>query len=115
MFMKWTLIIVSIFLTILASSLILSNPLIGTYESFSTYTITDRYNTPIYVSQNSDNNYFLPIDNYPDELKNIVLKKEDRFFYYHPGVNPFSLLRTTISGLKSKEYGGSSTITQQLV
>src|SRR5882762_6818914 len=32
----------------------------------------------------------------PPKLKYILIKKEDRFFYYHPGVNPFSLLRALV-------------------
>src|SRR5688572_28412631 len=48
-------------------------------------------------------------------LKNILINKEDRFFYYHPGVNPVAIIRAafnnTISGRKTS---GASTITMQV-
>ena len=113
--MKWFLIVCIIIGSGWMSVTALTNPLLKTYDSFTVQTVTDRYHTPIYVTVNSHEQYFLPIDNYPEALKNIVIRKEDRFFYYHPGVNPFSLLRTIISGVKTQDYGGSSTITQQLV
>ncbi len=48
-------------------------------------------------------------------LRELAVAKEDRFFYYHLGVNPVSLLRSLSSVLFSGERTGGSTITQQLV
>jgi len=49
------------------------------------------------------------------ELEEAFLKKEDQYFYYHYGVNPFSLLRAAFKTyvLKNRIIGGS-TITMQL-
>ncbi|OGZ06758.1 MAG: hypothetical protein A2762_04435 [Candidatus Lloydbacteria bacterium RIFCSPHIGHO2_01_FULL_54_11] len=48
-------------------------------------------------------------------LRELTVLKEDRFFYYHLGVNPVSLARSLSSTLFSGLRAGGSTITQQLV
>ena len=45
---------------------------------------------------------------------NAVLSYEDRHFYRHPGVNPFSLLRAIFSMLGGSRRMGGSTITMQV-
>lgn len=51
----------------------------------------------------------------PEPIKRIILAKEDRFFYLHPGVNPFSLCRAFYQNLRSrKRISGASTITMQV-
>jgi len=45
-----------------------------------------------------------------------LLRKEDRFFRWHPGFNPFSIIRALIHNLASgKRKSGASTITMQVV
>ncbi len=51
----------------------------------------------------------------PVKLKYILIKKEDRFFYYHPGVNPFSVARALFQNITTgKRVSGASTITMQV-
>ncbi|MDX5319714.1 MAG: penicillin-binding protein 1C [Bacteroidota bacterium] len=51
-----------------------------------------------------------------DQIKEAFLIKEDRFFYYHPGFNPVSMLRAGIQNIRGgKRISGASTITMQLV
>ncbi len=51
----------------------------------------------------------------PDRLKSILLKREDRWFYYHPGVNPFALVRAAIqNAVAGRRVSGGSTITMQI-
>ncbi len=51
----------------------------------------------------------------PDKLKKAVLYFEDRYFYYHPGVNPVSLVRALRQNLRSPEIvSGASTLTMQV-
>lgn len=48
-------------------------------------------------------------------LLEALLGYEDRWFYYHPGINPFSLLRAAWQYLKSGEIiSGGSTISMQV-
>ncbi len=48
-------------------------------------------------------------------VRELVIAKEDRFFYYHLGINPLSILRSFIHLALYREHAGGSTITQQLV
>jgi penicillin-binding protein 1C len=50
-----------------------------------------------------------------DLLKRTIISKEDKYFYYHPGVNPLALCRALIGNiLHGKIISGASTITMQL-
>lgn len=49
------------------------------------------------------------------QLKKAILYKEDRWFYYHYGVNPFALVRAAFNNLfHLKRTSGASTITMQV-
>ncbi len=51
----------------------------------------------------------------PPRLRQILLHKEDRFFYYHPGINPFSVARAFFhNSVRGKRSSGASTITMQV-
>ena len=51
----------------------------------------------------------------PSRLKEILLHKEDRFFYYHPGINPIAVVRAVFQNLaRGKKVSGASTITMQV-
>ncbi|MEO9804229.1 MAG: penicillin-binding protein 1C [Reichenbachiella sp.] len=48
-------------------------------------------------------------------LKQAILFKEDRFFYYHPGINPISIFRALIYNVfTGRRTSGASTITMQV-
>jgi penicillin-binding protein 1C len=48
-------------------------------------------------------------------LKKAILLKEDRYFYYHPGVNPLALGRALVNNvIQNKTTSGASTITMQV-
>lgn len=54
----------------------------------------------------------LPI---PRKLKKSILQYEDRLFYQHKGVNPFSLIRALYQNISTgKRISGASTLTMQL-
>ncbi len=56
------------------------------------------------------------IDEVTDDLKKSLIEKEDKWFYYHPGVNPISIIRALYSNITSgKRVSGASTITMQTV
>ncbi len=49
------------------------------------------------------------------ELKKAIVFKEDKFFYYHTGINPVSVVRAAINNFrKGKRTSGASTITMQV-
>ena len=48
-------------------------------------------------------------------LKKTLIYKEDKFFYHHPGVNPFAIARAVVMNtLHLKRTSGASTITMQV-
>jgi len=49
-------------------------------------------------------------------LKKAFLEKEDKYFYYHPGVNPLAMARAFFNNvIQGKRTSGASTITMQVV
>lgn len=81
-------------------------------ELESVYTL-DRHGAVIAVTPNAKDHYTLPNTPLPESFTQLLLKKEDRYFYYHPGINPVSTVRG-LYNLARGNGGGGSTITQQL-
>lgn len=51
----------------------------------------------------------------PEKLKISVTQYEDRWFYWHPGINPFSLFRAAWQNVSSGHIiSGASTLTMQI-
>jgi len=66
----------------------------------------------------SDDRYrlWLPLEDLPPALIEAVKLKEDRWFDWHPGVNPVSLVRAAaLSAVRDDYRAGASTLTMQLV
>jgi penicillin-binding protein 1C len=52
----------------------------------------------------------------PEKIKKTTLAFEDRYFYYHPGFNPYSIGRALVLNLKrGRIVSGGSTITMQTI
>ena len=48
-------------------------------------------------------------------LRKTIIHKEDRFFYYHPGINPLAVVRAAFNNIfAGKRTSGASTITMQV-
>ena len=55
------------------------------------------------------------LDQISQKLQSAVLAYEDRWFYLHPGINPFSIIQALITNIRSGQIlRGGSTITMQL-
>jgi len=67
------------------------------------------------LSQDEKYRIKTPLQDIPNTLIELTLLKEDRYFYRHFGINPFSLLKATWEtyGLRKRRMG-ASTITMQL-
>ncbi|HTY58545.1 MAG TPA: penicillin-binding protein 1C, partial [Bacteroidota bacterium] len=54
-------------------------------------------------------------DEIPARMKEILIRREDRWFYYHPGVNPFAVVRALLQNVRTgRRVSGASTITMQI-
>ena len=68
------------------------------------------------VTRASDDQYrmWVPLSEMSPALVDAVLLKEDRWFYWHPGVNPAALVRGAFRTYVAGDRQGGSTITMQL-
>ena len=80
--------------------------------------VLDHEDNILRVFLNSQDQWCLPplqTEKIPEKLATAVLVYEDRCFLYHPGVNPWSLLRAGYLNMKyGKVVSGGSTITMQV-
>ena len=59
---------------------------------------------------------FPPTDTLPEKFRKCILSYEDRKFYFHPGIDPFSVIRAVGQNLSAgKIVSGASTLTMQVV
>ena len=75
-------------------------------------------NNELYREFVSEYRVFVPIHEIPPQLIKAFLAAEDKNFYYHPGVDVFSLFRAVIRNTLHRKWHakpvGASTITQQV-
>jgi membrane carboxypeptidase/penicillin-binding protein PbpC len=96
-------------------SYILKEKLIVAYYNQYSIEIQDRNGNAISRYPNEKGHYLKLQENIPERFKELLIKKEDRFFHYHFGINPISIGRAFLNYITKGAHGGSSTITQQLV
>ncbi len=89
--------------------------IINRYHALQSVAILDRNGISLSLSPNQKGEYSRYAAALPPRVAKLLVKKEDRFFYYHPGVNPVSIARATLASLSGEKGGGASTITMQLV
>ena len=68
------------------------------------------------LSLSNDDKYrlFVSLQNVPIEARQALLLYEDQYFYYHIGVNLFSLFRAILAMSSGGRRQGASTITMQV-
>lgn len=93
----------------------LKSDLVSVYKNRQSVIIKDRNGENIFLKPNYPGYYAEYSDDIPPDFKNLLLKKEDKYFYYHLGINPVSALRALYNYSAGKNNLASSTITQQLV
>ncbi|MDP4008559.1 MAG: transglycosylase domain-containing protein [Candidatus Peregrinibacteria bacterium] len=96
-------------------SLPIASQLLVAFESRESTLIEDRNGEIIQILPNADGFYAVySADVIPAKIAKLLIAKEDKYFYLHPGVNPMSTLRAIFAVFTEKSTA-SSTITQQLV
>ena len=83
----------------------------------SSKALFDQHRELLSLSLSSDEKYRLavPYSDFADPVIRATLLYEDRHFFYHPGVNPYALIRgAVLSALHPNRPVGGSTITMQL-
>ncbi len=110
--MKLVLIIL---LSLALVGLALRSELDQSYTQGESQAVLDRSGQIILLKPNNKRFYSLYATSSPTQLQKWLMAKEDRYFFYHPGINPVSLLEEGLSRLGFGARRGSSTLTQQLV
>jgi len=68
-----------------------------------------------FLSRDEKWRMYTELDEISPDIKKAFLAKEDRFFYYHPGINPAAIVRAIWYNVSSdKRTSGASTITMQV-
>ncbi|MBU1024275.1 transglycosylase domain-containing protein, partial [bacterium] len=69
----------------------------------------------LYLSGDDHWRFDSDIEEIPEFFKKALIEYEDRWFYSHPGINPFSLLRALVVNVRSgRTVCGGSTLTMQV-
>lgn len=79
--------------------------------------ITDNKNELIHAFLTRDEKWRMKteLNEISPLLQKAILEKEDKWFYYHPGVNPFAIGRALIKNIfTGRRTSGASTITMQV-
>ncbi|MBN1410434.1 MAG: penicillin-binding protein 1C [Spirochaetales bacterium] len=77
--------------------------------------VYDRDGRLMRLTLTRDDKYRLKTESIPAVLYKAILFKEDRYFFYHPGVNPLSIARGFVHTFITRQGKmGGSTITMQL-
>lgn len=103
------------FLALYAGAMLPSSHLQSRYESLFGTVWRDRNDAMLPFLPNARGDFMAPAENVPPLFEKLLLRKEDRYFYYHVGINPISALRGVVSFARTGTARGGSTITQQLV
>ena len=76
----------------------------------------DRHGRLLRLALTPDEKYreFVPLSAMSDGIKRATLLYEDKWFYFHPGVNPVALASAAARMLGSRRRVGASTITMQV-
>lgn len=93
----------------------LQEQLMGIYQSRESLVIKDRHSQEIFIQPNQDGYWARYQGEFPDRLKQLVIQKEDRYFYYHFGFNPWSIFEAFLRYIGLSNRTACSTISQQLV
>ncbi|MEN8222285.1 MAG: penicillin-binding protein 1C [Acidobacteriota bacterium] len=89
------------------------------FENDHSTVFTDSNGRILRAFLNNNEQWHFPPDpsiKFTDKLIRSVINFEDRYFYYHPGVNPVSLVRALAGNVISgKIRSGASTISMQVI
>ncbi len=102
------------FLTLLLFSGKANNELQEIYQANASVQIFDRENNLIATKENNKDFYAIYAKEIPTEFKNLILQKEDQYFYSHIGFNLISIGKNILAKIGIGNRTGASTIGEQL-
>ncbi|WP_347251799.1 transglycosylase domain-containing protein, partial [Legionella sp.] len=116
-FLKYSsLVFIFLFIILFGIFFFLPKPPLLTDFSFSTAVYDEQHNLlRLTLSQDEKYRLFTPLSQISPQLKEATLLQEDRYFYWHYGINPLAMLKAGWQTyfVQSRRVG-ASTITMQL-
>ena len=87
------------------------------FNSPASTVITDVSGNLLGARIATDGQWRFPLnDTVPYKFKQAIITFEDKYFYYHFGINPFSIIRALAQNIKARHVvSGGSTITAQVI
>ncbi|OYV06514.1 MAG: penicillin-binding protein 1C, partial [Verrucomicrobiales bacterium VVV1] len=78
--------------------------------------VRDRHGEVLHLSGTTDGRYRLrtALENISPAMLRATIEKEDRWFRWHPGVNPVALFRAAWGVMTGRPAGGASTLSMQV-
>ncbi len=107
--------LLTFFLILYLGTIPLVSRLTSAEQGLKTVAWHDRNGKSVQLKSNEKGHFVTITEPTPPLFEKLLLQKEDRYFYYHLGVNPVSMVRGFFHKLRTGKTEGSSTITQQLV
>jgi len=111
---RWLVLVIFFILLLMVGLWLFSHDAERRYSTLLSEVVYDRHLVPLSIKENSKGHYVDELLVVPTDFARLLIAKEDRFFYYHLGINPFSSVRALFNYVTEGKPGGSSTITQQL-
>lgn len=113
-FAYWRLFSIAFSVLLLWYWFCLPNPL---FEAPYSFVLEDRNGLLLGARISKDGQWrFPPPDSLPDKFIQALITFEDKRFFYHPGVDPVSLVRAFVQNLKGgKIISGGSTLNMQVI
>lgn len=69
----------------------------------------------IFLTNDDKYRIHLETDEIPEGIKRAFIASEDRYFHYHAGINPVSIIKAALSNIRRRKIvSGASTITMQI-
>src|SRR5918993_1154655 len=87
------------------------------FDSPCSYVIEDKDGKLLNASIAADGQWRFPqSENVPQKFKDCIITFEDKRFYYHPGVDPFAIMRALVKNIRHRGIAqGGSTINMQVI
>ncbi len=88
----------------------------GLFDAPYSTVVYDRHGKMLGARIAGDGQWRFPeVDSVPEKFRVCLLEFEDRYFYYHPGINPLSLFRALQRNIAAgRVISGGSTLTMQV-
>lgn len=113
-FMRALCVFVALFIAVVAIRVFPKAPLHAKLPLSRVVLAADGSVLSVQLASDQRYRYWVPRHQFSASLIETTLIKEDRWFYYHPGINPYRMLKAAVSTYSGGARQGGSTLSMQL-